>query len=88
MGRLQRPPRPATSAFMQPAPPKAVATPCIKVCFVDGESALCLGCFRTLPEIAQWSRFSEEERARLMAELPARRSRIKPEKLAMLGPGR
>ena len=58
-----------------------VATPCTKVCVVDGESGLCLGCFRTLPEIAGWGRLSDDERRALMAALPARRSRIAPEKL-------
>ncbi len=66
---------------MSDAPPRAIATPCTKVCMVDGESGLCLGCFRTLPEIAGWARFSEDERAALMAALPARRVRIRPEKL-------
>jgi predicted Fe-S protein YdhL (DUF1289 family) len=69
-------PRPA-------APPKATASPCVKVCIVDPESNLCLGCFRTLMEIAGWARLPEEERARLMAELPARRDRIRPEKLGL-----
>ena len=63
------------------SPPRAIATPCVKTCMVDGESGLCLGCFRTLPEIAGWSRLSDEERATLMTALPARRSRIRPEKL-------
>lgn len=63
------------------APPRSIATPCIQVCAVDGESGLCLGCFRTLPEIARWSRFTDEERAALMEALPARRARISPEKL-------
>jgi len=65
----------------QPTPRRAAITPCIKVCMVDGQSGLCLGCFRTLPEIARWERFSDEERLALMAALPARRSRISPEKL-------
>lgn len=63
------------------APPKPIRTPCVKTCMVDGESGLCLGCFRTLPEIARWARFSESERDALMLALPARRSRIRPEKL-------
>ena len=63
------------------SPPRPVATPCVKVCVVDGASGLCLGCFRTLGEIAGWSGLGEAERARLMAELPARRARIAPEKL-------
>jgi uncharacterized protein len=65
----------------QPTPRRAVTTPCVKVCMVDGQSGLCLGCFRTLPEIARWERFTDDERTALMAALPARRSRISPEKL-------
>ena len=63
------------------APPPPITTPCIKVCVVDGESGLCLGCFRTLGEIAGWAGLSEAERLRLVAELPARRALIAPEKL-------
>jgi predicted Fe-S protein YdhL (DUF1289 family) len=50
---------------------------------VDGESGLCLGCCRTLPEIAGWARLADAERDRIMAELPQRRSRIRPEKLGL-----
>jgi predicted Fe-S protein YdhL (DUF1289 family) len=62
-------------------PPKAIATPCVQVCAVDGESGLCLGCFRTLKEIAGWRAMGEEARAEVMAELPDRRSRVDPTKL-------
>ena len=65
----------------RPGPPKAIATPCIMVCAVDGESGLCLGCFRSLKEIAGWRALGDDERARVMAELPSRRSRIDPVKL-------
>ena len=61
--------------------PSAVTTPCIKVCVVDGESGLCLGCFRTLAEIAAWGSYPEDRRSALMAELQARKSMISPEKL-------
>ncbi len=61
--------------------PTAVATPCVQVCIVDGQSGLCLGCFRTLGEIGGWTGFSDERRAALMAELPGRRGQISPEKL-------
>jgi predicted Fe-S protein YdhL (DUF1289 family) len=60
---------------------RAAVTPCVKVCMVDGQSGLCLGCFRTLSEIGRWEQFSDDERRALMAALPARRSRISPEKL-------
>ena len=66
-----------------PRPP--IATPCIKVCVIDGETGFCLGCQRTLPEVASWGRLNDAERAAIMAGLPARRSRIRPEKLALFG---
>ena len=66
-------------------PPKAIVTPCVKVCIVDPESSLCLGCHRTLMEIGGWSRFSEAEREALMAALPGRRDQIRPEKLGLFG---
>lgn len=64
------------------APPRPVVTPCVKVCVVDGASELCLGCYRTLGEIAGWSAMDEAARAAVMAELPERRGRIDP---ALLG---
>ena len=64
-------------------PPAPIKTPCIKVCVVDGESGLCLGCYRKLSEVAGWARLTALERDIIIAELPARRSLIRPEKLAM-----
>ena len=58
-----------------PGPPRSIATPCVQVCVVDGATGLCLGCWRTLSEIGGWSGLSEAERARVMAELPARAER-------------
>lgn len=63
----------------QPPPKKpTISSPCILVCTVDGRSGLCLGCYRTLEEIATWSRLPEPERQRLMGILPLRASRIDP----------
>jgi predicted Fe-S protein YdhL (DUF1289 family) len=67
------------------APPRPIATPCVKVCVVDGESGLCLGCYRTLAEVAGWSRLSDAEREAIMADLPRRPSRVSPAKRAMFG---
>jgi len=72
-------------ASPRPGPPPAIKTPCVKVCVVDGESGLCMGCYRKLSEVAGWTRLSDDERAAIMAELPSRRSRIRPEKLAIFG---
>jgi len=40
---------------------------------MDAENRFCLGCARTLGEIVSWGQMSDEERARVMAELPARK---------------
>lgn len=68
------------------APPRAVATPCVKVCVVDGASGLCLGCYRTLQEIGGWSGLTDDERARIMGELEGRKGRL-PEAFRGQGPG-
>jgi predicted Fe-S protein YdhL (DUF1289 family) len=49
-----------------------VSSPCIRVCLLDPETGLCEGCGRTREEIAGWFRMTEEERLRIMAELPER----------------
>ncbi|HEY4367010.1 MAG TPA: DUF1289 domain-containing protein [Steroidobacteraceae bacterium] len=38
-----------------------VASPCIKTCTLD-ERQICVGCGRSLDEIAAWSRMSADER--------------------------
>jgi predicted Fe-S protein YdhL (DUF1289 family) len=48
---------------------------------MDDASGLCLGCYRTLAEVATWSRLSEIQRASVMSGLNARRALISPEKL-------
>jgi hypothetical protein len=39
---------------------------------IDPESGICLGCGRTLPEIARWHRLDSAGRLEIMASLPAR----------------
>ncbi len=53
-----------------------VASPCISVCTMDASSGLCIGCYRTLDEIAGWIEFSNDARRALLAALPARRVRL------------
>ncbi len=57
-------------------PPRSIATPCVQVCVVDGASSLCLGCYRTLSEIAGWSAMTDAERATIMAALPGRERQV------------
>jgi predicted Fe-S protein YdhL (DUF1289 family) len=49
-------------------------TPCIDVCEMDDSTGLCLGCGRTIDEIARWAGMSPEERRSVMAALPARKA--------------
>ena len=51
-----------------------IESPCIRMCTLDAEGSLCLGCFRTLDEIVAWTGLAEAERAGVLARLPARRS--------------
>ena len=62
-----------------PAP--VIASPCTRVCMVDGASGLCVGCLRTLGEIAGWAALTDAERAEIMQALPSRRSRVAPGRL-------
>jgi predicted Fe-S protein YdhL (DUF1289 family) len=49
-----------------------IESPCVKICVIHPEARLCLGCHRTLEEIAAWSRMTPAARAAVMADLPGR----------------
>jgi predicted Fe-S protein YdhL (DUF1289 family) len=49
-----------------------IETPCVKICTLDARQGFCLGCGRTIDEIARWSSLSVAERRRIMNELPER----------------
>ncbi|MGI8527208.1 MAG: DUF1289 domain-containing protein [Pseudolabrys sp.] len=53
-------------------------SPCVKVCVLDANAGRCLGCGRSIDEIARWTGMSAAERAAIMAELPARLARPAP----------
>jgi predicted Fe-S protein YdhL (DUF1289 family) len=46
---------------------------------LDPGSGFCLGCGRSLDEIAEWSNLGAEARNRIMAELPQRMKKIRPD---------
>ncbi|GAA6207944.1 hypothetical protein NBRC116601_12370 [Cognatishimia sp. WU-CL00825] len=54
-----------------------INSPCIQVCVVHPVERICTGCYRTIDEIAQWSKLSPEERADITSDLGARASRLK-----------
>jgi len=49
-----------------------VKSPCVKVCQMDPQRGLCLGCARTLDEIARWGSMSDAERDSILQQLGTR----------------
>lgn len=54
-----------------------IQSPCVKICVMHPEAKLCTGCLRSIEEITGWSRMTGDQRAAVMAELPARESQLK-----------
>jgi predicted Fe-S protein YdhL (DUF1289 family) len=69
-------PDPGTASFesrlaaIDPAAP--TPSPCINICRIDAGTGRCLGCRRTLDEIAAWSRMDDAGKRAVWALLPAR----------------
>jgi hypothetical protein len=51
-------------------------SPCVGVCIIDPANGYCLGCARTIPEIAGWLDFTPEEKRRLLETLAERKEQI------------
>ena len=49
-----------------------IESPCVNICTLDARSGICLGCGRTIDEIARWTTMTAAERSRAMHELPGR----------------
>jgi predicted Fe-S protein YdhL (DUF1289 family) len=51
-----------------------IASPCVKLCTLDPTGAYCLGCGRSVAEIAGWTRLDEADRRAVidrLASVPA-----------------
>jgi uncharacterized protein len=53
-----------------------ITSPCVSVCVMDPVAGVCVGCLRTLDEIAGWIDMSDHARRALIASLPQRRARL------------
>lgn len=64
-----------TAANRRPAVESAdhVPSPCVSICTMDAAGTHCLGCFRTLDEIAAWSVLDADAKRAVLAALPVRR---------------
>ena len=54
-----------------------IDSPCVKICVVHPDANICIGCYRTIDEIARWSKMSADDRRVLMAELPGRAPQLR-----------
>ena len=68
--------RPGIISWAKPS----VETPCVNICLLDSETGLCVGCGRTIQEIAGWAGMSPEQRGAIMAALPARMAQLEDAK--------
>lgn len=51
----------------------SVQSPCINVCRMDDTSGLCVGCLRTMDEVAFWSVLDDDDRRAVWALIEQRR---------------
>ncbi len=49
-----------------------IDSPCQNICVMHPQSGLCIGCYRTLAEITDWSKLGQQSRDQIMAVLPER----------------
>lgn len=52
----------------------AVPSPCIDVCRMDAASGLCVGCLRTIDEIAAWGTMADPDKRAVWGRLEQRRA--------------
>jgi len=50
-----------------------VSSPCVNVCQLDSDTGYCIGCMRTLDEIADWLELNNEEKRQVLSKLEDRR---------------
>ncbi len=58
-------------------------SPCVNICSLDQSGKYCLGCGRSLNELAAWQNASEAERRDIMAQLPDRLRALKARQRTM-----
>ena len=58
------------------AEPTPVRSPCTNICRIHAATGWCIGCGRTLDEIARWGATSDADRDTVIAELPTRLAKL------------
>jgi uncharacterized protein len=51
---------------------KPIKSPCIDVCIT--RNGVCIGCYRTIDEMANWRTMTEKEKAEVLEKIKSRRN--------------
>lgn len=51
----------------------SIQSPCTSVCRMNAATGYCEGCFRTIPEITEWSRADDDRKRAILLEVAKRR---------------
>ncbi|MBI1211080.1 MAG: DUF1289 domain-containing protein [Alphaproteobacteria bacterium] len=51
-------------------------SPCVDVCSIDDDTGWCIGCGRTMNEIATWATMGDEARKKVLREVDIRKADI------------
>ena len=52
----------------------SIASTCINVCRMTPDTGYCEGCLRTIPEITEWSRATDERKHAILAAVARRKA--------------
>ncbi|WP_457329869.1 DUF1289 domain-containing protein [Rhizobacter sp. P5_C2] len=52
----------------------AVPSPCVNICRMEAASGLCAGCWRTIDEIAAWSKMDDEGKRQVWQAIALRKA--------------
>jgi predicted Fe-S protein YdhL (DUF1289 family) len=55
---------------------REIPSPCENICQLNPQTGYCIGCLRTLDEIADWLEMSNDEKLGLLARLDERRKAV------------
>ncbi len=58
----------------------SVVSPCVGICELDQETNMCIGCWRSLEEVAEWASASLDRRRDIVIQARNRREAAKRQK--------